>query len=239
MKLCTSFGTRLGAQVRDFSARFGFFTKWDRTTSWYLEISSSLVFNLLEEYMEDIFSLRVSKNISLVSAPFELFYDEFKVKKCCTQTFCLCWVLRIKAAFMRCVNFLERSQHFWIIHEKLIRACLRALSIQPKIPEIPVGSSNRTDHFGLVRPEYSGPALKVVLSDRSGHFGRSDRNVPFHLPKLLFPVPLFCILRTRTSSFHWKVKYCEQSYDISNSLNRLQFFFDFWYLSVSNNWHNT
>jgi len=79
----------------------------------------------------------------------------------------------------------------------------RALSIQPKIPEISVGSSNGTDHFGLVRPEHLGPALKVVHSDRSGYFGRSNRNVPFHLPKLLSPVPL-----TRTSSFHWKVKYC-------------------------------
>ena len=42
-----------------------------------------------------------------------------------------------------------------------------ALSIQPKIPEISVGSSNGTGHFGLVRPEYSGPALKVVHCDRS------------------------------------------------------------------------
>ena len=49
----------------------------------------------------------------------------------------------------------------------------RALSIQPKIPVISVGTSNGKDHFGLVRPEYSGPALKVVLFDRSGHFGRS------------------------------------------------------------------
>ena len=49
-----------------------------------------------------------------------------------------------------------------------------------------------------IRPEYSGPALKVVLFDRSGHFGRSDRNVPFHLTKLLSPVPLFCILLART-----------------------------------------
>ena len=73
-----------------------------------------------------------------------------------------------------------------------------ALSIQPKIQDILVGTSNGTDHFGLVRPEYSGPALKVVLFDRSGHFGRSDREVLFHLAKLLFPVPLFCILLTRT-----------------------------------------
>ena len=69
-----------------------------------------------------------------------------------------------------------------------------ALSIQPKIPDISVSTSNGADHFGLVRPEYSGPALKVVLFDRSGHFGRSDREVLFHLAKLLSPVPLFCIL---------------------------------------------
>ena len=30
-------------------------------------------------------SLRVLKNISRVSAPFELFYDEFKVTKCCAK----------------------------------------------------------------------------------------------------------------------------------------------------------
>ena len=54
MKWCTSFGTRLGVQVRDFSACFNYFTKWDLTTSWYLEITSSLVFNLLEEWIEDI-----------------------------------------------------------------------------------------------------------------------------------------------------------------------------------------
>ena len=35
-------------------------------------------------------SLRVLKNISRVSAPFELFYNEFKVTKCCTKTFPLC-----------------------------------------------------------------------------------------------------------------------------------------------------
>ena len=38
-------------------------------------------------------SIRVLKNISRVSAPFQLLYDELKVTKCCTKTFCLCWVL--------------------------------------------------------------------------------------------------------------------------------------------------
>ena len=73
-----------------------------------------------------------------------------------------------------------------------------ALSIQPKIPEISVGTSNGTDHFGLVRPEYSGPALKMVHFNRSRRSRRSDPNVPFHLTKLLSPVSLFCILLKRT-----------------------------------------
>ena len=30
--------------------------------------------------------------------------------------------------------------------------------------------------ISVCRPEYSGPALKVVHFDRSGHFGRSDRH---------------------------------------------------------------
>ena len=57
-----------------------------------------------------------------------------------------------------------------------------------------------TDHFGLVLPEYWGPALKVVHFDRSSYLVRSDRNVPFHVTKLLSPVQLFCILLTRTIS---------------------------------------
>ena len=81
---------------------------------------------------------------------------------------------------------------------KCTRNLASELSIQPKIPEISAGTSNGTDHFGLVRPEYSRPGLKVVLFDQSGHFCRSDRNVRFHLTKLFSPVPLFCILLTRT-----------------------------------------
>ena len=72
------------------------------------------------------------------------------------------------------------------------------LSIQPKIQEISVGTSNGTDHFGLVRPEYSGPALKMVHFDRTGHFGRSvGPKCPFPLTKSWSPVPLLCIM-TRT-----------------------------------------
>ena len=63
---------------------------------------------------------------------------------------------------------------------------------------ISVGTSNGTDQFGLVRPEYSRPAIKAVHFDRSGHFGRLDRKIPFHLTKLLSPVPLFWILLTKT-----------------------------------------
>ena len=45
---------------------------------------------------------------------------------------------------------------------------------------------------------YAWPALKVVHFDRSCYLGQSDRNVPFHLTKLLSPVPLICIPLTRT-----------------------------------------
>ena len=60
----------------------------------------------------------------------------------------------------------------------------RALSIQPKIPEISVTNQmERT--IRSVRPEYLGQPLKMVQFDRSGHFCRSDQNVPFHLKTLL------------------------------------------------------
>ena len=82
---------------------------------------------------------------------------------------------------------------FWSVYE-ILRP-----SFPFKIPEISGGTSNGTDHFGLVRTEYSRPGFKVVFFDQSGHFCRSDRNVRFHLTKLLSPVPLFCILSlTRT-----------------------------------------
>ena len=63
-----------------------------------------------------------------------------------------------------------------------------SLSIQPKNPEISVGTSNRTHHF--VWSDWN-------IRDRSGHFGRSDWNFPFHMTKLLSPVQQFCILLTR------------------------------------------
>ena len=46
-----------------------------------------------------------------------------------------------------------------------------------------------TDYFGSVRAEYLGAPLKVSRT----------KNVPFHLTKLLSPVPLFSILLTRTT----------------------------------------
>ena len=65
---------------------------------------------------------------------------------------------------------------------------LGALSIQAKIPTTSVWSDRN----------FTEPAFRVVHFDQSGHFGRSDRNVPFHLTKLLSPVSIFCLLLTRT-----------------------------------------
>ena len=67
-------------------------------------------------------SLRVLINISGVSPPFELFYDEFKVTKCCTKTFCLCWVLRSIVAFMRCVTFSNVLYVFGLFMKNYISA---------------------------------------------------------------------------------------------------------------------
>ena len=72
--------------------------------------------------------------------------------------------------------FNPKFQKFWLVH------C----------------TSNGMDHFSLVWAEYSGPALKVVLFDRSSYLVLMNQNVPFHLTKLLSPLPLFRILLTRT-----------------------------------------
>ena len=58
------------------------------------------------------------------------------------------------------------------------------------------GTSNGMDHFGLIRLEYSRPALR--WSTLTGHFGQFERNFLFHLSKLLSPVHLVYILLTRT-----------------------------------------
>ena len=85
---------------------------------------------------------------------------------------------------------------------------VQALSIPPKILEVSVGTSNGTDHFTLLCLEYSGPALKVVHFNGSGHFDRSvGPKCPLHLTKLLSPVPLFCILLTRTMTKHNRMRF--------------------------------
>ena len=53
-------------------------------------------------------------------------------------------------------------------------------------------------NFGLVRPEYSGPALMMVHFDRSGHFGQSDPKCPFPFDIIVAPLPLFYIPLSRT-----------------------------------------
>ena len=72
-----------------------------------------------------------------------------------------------------------------------------AASIQPKILEISVGTSNGTDHFDLVRPEYLGPSCGPLLA-----VWLVRPQCPFPLTKVLSPVPLFCILLARTITKH-------------------------------------
>ena len=77
------------------------------------------------------------------------------------------------------------------------------------LPKTVVGAPVKTiEHYGRfplspnlrLEIKWSGPfrfgptGIFESTFDRSGLFGRSDRNVPFHLTKLLSPLPLFCIL---------------------------------------------
>ena len=63
----------------------------------------------------------------------------------------------------------------------------RPLYIQPQIPEISLGTSKWERTISV----WSDRNIRGCPLWPSGHFGRSDPNVPFHLTKLLFPVPLF------------------------------------------------
>ena len=84
--------------------------------------------------------------------------------------------------------------------KSLTLSIVGALSIHP---EVSVGTSKGTDHLGLVRSENSEPAFNVLHFDRSGHFGRSDRDVSFHLSKLfLIVAPQY---RTFVSSLQERV----------------------------------
>ena len=72
------------------------------------------------------------------------------------------------------------------------------LSVQPKIPEISVGTSNGIDHFGLVRPEFEGAwssltGLVILV-------GRNEMSLSIwpNCSPQISSVPHFCILLTRT-----------------------------------------
>ena len=68
------------------------------------------------------------------------------------------------------------------------------LSVQPKISEFFL-RNQKMERTISVRSDRNIWEHHV---DRSGHFCRSDQHVPLHLAKLLSPVPLFCILPTKT-----------------------------------------
>ena len=75
------------------------------------------------------------------------------------------------------------------------RGWSRVLTIQPKILEFFFIKSNGMNCFSVV--DLTG-MFTLEYFHWSGHFGRLDQNVPYHLTKFLFPVPFFCILLTST-----------------------------------------
>ena len=85
-------------------------------------------------------------------------------------------------------------------------------SIKPPYPcpKISFGTSNGTNHFGLVRPEYSGPALKATLTSLVISVGRTEISLCICLNCFLqYRSFVFCMPSRTTSSFQRKVKCCE------------------------------
>ena len=62
-----------------------------------------------------------------------------------------------------------------------------ALSIQPKIPDISVGTSNGTDHFGLVQPEYLGTSFEGSPLRPIWSFWAVGPRGPFPFGKIIVP----------------------------------------------------
>ena len=107
-KSCTSIETRLGAPVRDFSACFCYFTKWDPN---YFEISwDHFEFGLL--FTWGINGGTVTwprRDTKFLCECWKTFHEWALLSNClmmnlklqnasCTKKFCLCWVLRSKVA---------------------------------------------------------------------------------------------------------------------------------------------
>ena len=90
-----------------------------------------------------------------------------------------------------------RTQNLIIFLGKLCMP-LDPQGAQPKIPEISVRNQmEQTISIRSDRNIWDHPSRWSSLTGQVTSVGRSDRNVPFHLTKLLSPVPLFCILLTR------------------------------------------
>ena len=87
-----------------------------------------------------------------------------------------------------------RTQNLIIFLGKLCMP-LDPQGAQPKIPEISVRNQmEQTISIRSDRNIWDHPSRWSSLTGQVTSVGRSDRNVPFHLTKLLSPVPLFCIL---------------------------------------------
>ena len=109
------------------------------------------------------------------------------------------WKLKCsKSLFVKCTYCMVVSRLI-PFEFLLLKSYHWVLFIQLKIPEF--SDRNRMERTISLRSDRNiwehlwrwSTLTGLVIS-----FGRSDRNVPFHLTKLLSPVPLFWILLTRT-----------------------------------------
>ena len=149
-------------------------------------------------------SLGVLKNISRVSAPFELLYDELKVTKCCTKTFCLCWVLRACAQPRRRSVRSIASCRVWNVGRPLSPP---PPSLSPPPPHGLGGGDRRHFRISFYQIFLNGTGLEMCFAILSVIVQPGTRRsailVPGNSPWSLFESLLIRV------SFSWTCNHCE------------------------------
>ena len=148
-------------------------------------------------------SLRVLKNISRVSAPFELLYDELKVTKCCTKTFCLCWVLRACAQPRRRS---VRSIHLVVSEMSAVRCPLHPC-LYSRAPHGLGGGDRRHFRISFHQIFSKGTGLEMCFAVLSVIVQPGTRRSAILVP-CNSPWSLFESLLIR-ASFKWTYNHCE------------------------------
>ena len=95
-----------------------------------------------------------------------------------------------------------RTRYNWKVKKAIANSANQVKGNSKRISNNSLGTSQSTQNSGNFGwyIQWNGPLwfAPTGIWRCMVHFDRSEGNVPFHLTKLLSPVPLFCILLTRT-----------------------------------------